>query len=84
MLLLDINNNPDNTIYYLAATIYGFLNKNDGLDYIELYSEISQKILAKKINFEFFSLALDFLFLLDKVDVDEKGALHVYKKLKNN
>lgn len=78
MLLLDVNNDPENTIYYLSAVIYEFMKNSDGLDYNELYSEIANKILFKNINFEFFSLALDFLFLLDKIDVDDKGTLHVY------
>lgn len=78
MLLLDVNNDPDNTIYYLSATIYGFMKDNDGLDYVELYSEMSKTLFSRQVNFEFFSLALDFLFLLNKVDVDSKGALHVH------
>lgn len=78
MLLLDVNNDPENTIYYLSAAIYEFMKNNDGMDYNELYSEIANNVLARKINFEFFSLALDFLFLLNKIDVDNKGALHVY------
>lgn len=78
MILLDRNNKPENTVYYLAALSYGFISKNKGLDYSELYEKLSEKNNHKDINFEFFSLALNFLFLVDKISVDEKGGLYVY------
>ncbi|MDR2833281.1 MAG: hypothetical protein LBV67_06175 [Streptococcaceae bacterium] len=78
MLLLDLNNEPTNTVYYLAAITHGFLLVNDGLDYSELYKKMSEDIFDHDVNFEHFSLGLNFLFLLDKINVDKKGGLHVY------
>ena len=84
MILLDRNNQPKNTVYYLSAVIYGYLKKNGSIGLIDLYKRISNKVLKRKLNFEFFSLAVDFLFLIDKVDVNNKGDIYVYKKDKDN
>lgn len=82
MLLLDLNNEPQNTVYYLSGLIYGVLSRYKGLDFKQLYAKLNETE-EKEINFDFFSLALDFLFLIDKVKLDEKGGLNVIKKLKN-
>lgn len=84
MILLDRNNHPQNTVYYLSAVIYGYLKKNRSLGLIDLYKEISEKILKQKINFEFLLLAVDFLYLIEKVNVNDKGDIYVYKKYKDN
>lgn len=65
MLILDRNNEPTSTVYYLAASIYGYLKTYNGIDASSLY----QKILL---------MALDFLYLMDCVTVDKKGDLHVH------
>lgn len=80
MLLLDRNKIPSNTVLYLAAVIHGLLETNDGLDYSELLKKLSEKMLGKQINITFYSLALNFLFLLNKVYIDKRGAVHVYKQ----
>jgi hypothetical protein len=80
MLLLDKNMTPVKTIYFLAATAYGILLKQGGLDYSELYLKLSNQISKTKINNDSYMLSLDFLFLLDKIFVDKRGKLYVYKK----
>ena len=74
MLILDRNNEPTSTVYYLAASIYGYLKTYNGIDASSLY----QKIIGKKVNYDFFIMALDFLYLMDCVTVDKKGDLHVH------
>ena len=54
MILLDRNNQPKNTVYYLSAVIYGYLKKNGSIGLIDLYKRISNKVLKRKLNFEFF------------------------------
>lgn len=34
--------------------------------------------IGKKVNYDFFIMALDFLYLMDCVTVDKKGDLHVH------
>lgn len=82
MLLLDVNNKPQNTVFYLSIVIYSIIIRYGKIDYAELYEELSY-LEGKKVNIEFFSLALDFLFLLNKLRVDNKGDLYVFKELEN-
>jgi hypothetical protein len=78
VILLDANNKPNNTIYYIAGIAHGLINMNNGIDFNELYYLVN-KTENKKVNIEFYSLALDFLFLLDKIDINEEGGLYVIK-----
>lgn len=84
MILLDRNNQPKNTVYYLSAVVYVYLRQNGNLGLIDLYKKISNTVLKRKLNFEIFSLAIDFLFLIGKVNVNKKGDIYVYKKDKNH
>lgn len=77
MLLLDKNNTPTNTVYYIAAVSYGYLLKFPYLSFIQLYDALSEKVYHRQVQFDFFVLAIDFLFLLDKVALNEKGELYV-------
>lgn len=81
MLLIDDNNRPTNTVYYLAAVAYDQLsemNDQDSMTSTGLFEKISNDVLNRKVNFIFFTMALDFLFLMDKLEVDRKGRLHVH------
>lgn len=84
MILLDRNNQPKNTVYYLSAVVYVYLRQNGNVGLIDLYEKISNTVLKRKLNFEIFSLAIDFLFLIGKVNVNKKGDIYVYKKDKNH
>ncbi len=84
MLLLDRNNEPTSTVYYLAAMAYDHLGDHAGLDVSELYEWAVGQLEGKKINYEFFLMALDFLFLLERITVDEKGGLYVHKVIKDS
>lgn len=75
MLLLDKNAEPNKTIFYLSAIVYGLILK--GMSKIEnIYKELQSEI-EDGINYEFFVLALDFLFLLDKIRVNSKGDIEI-------
>lgn len=47
MLILDRNNEPTSTVYYLAASIYGYLKTYNGIDASSLYQKISQINIAE-------------------------------------
>lgn len=73
MLLLDKNAEPKKTIFYLSVIVYNLILK--GIVNIEsLYIEL-QKVIKDEINYNFFILALDFLFLLDKIKINNEGEL---------
>lgn len=78
MLLLDRNNEPTHTVYYLSAIAYKLLSDHPGMNVSSLHRIIENEIISSELNFEFLVLALDFLFLLDKIEIDEKGELYVH------
>ena len=84
MILLDRNNKPQNTVYYLAAISYGYLQQNGNTGLNDLYRALSSKSINAKIDFNFFTLGIDFLFLLDKINIDERGDLYVSKGITHN
>ena len=79
MLLLDRNTEPTSTVYYLAASVYDHVGKHDGIDAASLYRGVMFDSVGKNVNYDFFLMALDFLYLLDRISVDEKGGLHVHQ-----
>ncbi|MCT4389015.1 hypothetical protein DQM09_08720 [Leuconostoc mesenteroides subsp. mesenteroides] len=79
MLLLDKNTLPENTVYYVSAKIldiFKYFNDSD-LDYDTLFFEIN-KDSASSVSNEVFTLALDFLYLVNKISVNEKGKIYVH------
>lgn len=80
MLLLDRNNEPTSTVYYIAACTYDYLKTHGGTDATNLYKFVTDKVAGRRVNYDFYLMALDFLYLLDKLDVDEKGGLHVHQE----
>ncbi|MFU2206272.1 ABC-three component system middle component 6 [Streptococcus pluranimalium] len=77
MLLLDKNVEPHKTIFYLSGVLNSIISVKT-LDSNSLYQEL-QKRIDDSLNYNFFVLALDFLFLLDKITINEKGEIeHVY------
>lgn len=84
MYLLDKNKRPTNTILYISAIIYGIIEDNMGIDYSTLLKLVTLEREGKETNPTFFSLALDFLYLLEKIYLDDKGELHAIKKNSNN
>lgn len=78
MLLLDRNNEPVGTVYYLAACAYDLAERNDGIDASNLYQGVVAEFIGRKVTYDFFVMALDFLYLLDRITVDERGGLHVH------
>lgn len=79
MLLLDRNNEPTSMVYYIAAALDGYIDQNPGLDAGQLYEVTANTLVKKEVSYDFFVMALDFLFLLGRVSIDEKGGLHVHQ-----
>lgn len=79
MLLLDKNTLPENTVYYVSAKILSIYKNMDysDLDYDSLFLELKKKSLNTVSN-EVFTLALDFLYLVNKISVNKEGKIYVY------
>lgn len=78
MLLLDRNNEPTSTVYYLAASAFSYVQEYDAIDATTLYQSICSEAVGRDVNYDFFLMSLDFLFLMGRVEVDEKGGLHAH------
>lgn len=83
VLLLDKSKSPSNTVLYLAGAIEGTLKSFDDLDFSQLLEQLN-KALKHRVNPVFYTLALNFLYLLNKIYLDERGIIHVYKQSENN
>ncbi|MCB5542228.1 ABC-three component system middle component 6 [Streptococcus salivarius] len=75
MLLLDKNAEPHKTVFYLSSMVYGIMLKGN-LNIDSIYQDLRNE-LKDTLNYDFFILALDFLFLLDKIVVNRRGELEI-------
>lgn len=65
-MILNTERNPKDSLYYIGAILLEILQSNkDGL-YID---ELRNKAKDKKINMSFFYYALDWLFIISKIEI---------------
>lgn len=77
MILLDENAEPQNTVYYISVKTFEIIKKEGLLDYSALYKNLNKHIPTSQT---IYSLGLDFLFLLNKININEQGKLYVIKE----
>lgn len=77
MLLLDENNLPTNSVFYLASESFDYLIEAVAAFPSEILEMLESEASSDNINADFFAMAIDFLFLLGLVDVDKDGRLYV-------
>lgn len=77
MLLLDRNNLPSNTVLFLASASYEQLLHGGRMFATDILAKIEHNVTKGSVNASFFTMALDFLFLIGRVEVDEDGRLYV-------
>lgn len=72
-MLIDRDSKPKDTIYYISGCILSSLkSKNNEVD--KLFEEIQKKYNVS-LEYNLFLLALNFLFLINKVEISKKGVL---------
>lgn len=76
MILVDTNNKPQKTVYYISAVAYSQLKRASGLSLAELFDLVSGDLGPEKVDFQLFILAIDFLFLIGRIVLTEKGQLY--------
>lgn len=69
-MLLPDNIHPELSIYYNGALVIEELKKNDNRPIIDLYQDIKSK---NEMSFSTFILCLDWLYLIDIAQIDERG-----------
>lgn len=78
MLLLDRANDPRNSVYYIAGRIYGIIADLRIVDESALWVHMFEIDAPASLNVERYFLALELLFLLNKINIDEGGKIRVY------
>jgi uncharacterized protein YfkK (UPF0435 family) len=69
-MLLPDNIHPENTIYYNGAFVLESLQNKNIQTLIELYQNVKQK---RNMSFSILILCLDWLYLIDVAEINEKG-----------
>jgi len=69
-MLLPDNIHPELSIYYNGALVLNELKKKDKQPIINLYQKIKD---ANNMSFPTFILCLDWLYLIDVAQIDERG-----------
>lgn len=79
MLLVDRNNDPVKTVYYIAALAYSRISVAGETAPIDLYRWVCDPARCGAVPYEFFLMAIDFLFLVAGVEATKEGRLRVHR-----
>ena len=71
-MLLSINENPKNGLYYNGYLILSLTQKNKKYDYFELYKQLKDKY---DMSMYIYTLTLDWLFLVSAMQTTDDGRL---------
>ncbi len=71
-MLLPDNIQPENSIYYNGALILDVMQIESNISLMELYQQVE-----RKMTFPLFILCLDWLYLIEMAEVDEKGIVRL-------
>lgn len=69
-MLLPDNIHPENTLYYNGAFVLQALQNKNVQSILELYQNVKLKV---DISFSLLILCLDWLYLIDAAEINEKG-----------
>ncbi|UKS53964.1 ABC-three component system middle component 6 [Mycoplasma feriruminatoris] len=73
-MLIPDNVQPKLTVYYNASLVLKVLYEQNNLDMVDLYANIKK---IDNIPFNLFLLSLDWLYLTDKIDINDQGVVHL-------
>jgi hypothetical protein len=79
VLLIDRNNDPVKTVYYIAALSYSRISVASEVGSAELYRWVCDSARCGMVPYEFFLMAIDFLFLVADVEATGEGRLRVHR-----
>jgi hypothetical protein len=71
-VLLPDNIHPEMSIYYNGALVLNILKESQKLELLELYDNVKKKY---NISFPMLVLSLDWLYLIDIVNSNDKGEI---------
>jgi hypothetical protein len=73
-MLLPDNIHPENTIYYNGAFVLQSLLQKNVQTLLDLYQDVKLK---RNISFSVLILCLDWLYLIDLAEINEKGEVRL-------
>ena len=73
-MLLPDNIHPKNSIYYNGALVLDVMQQYKRLSIVDLFLKLQEK---KVVTFPVLVLCLDWLYLIDTVEVDNKGEVRL-------
>lgn len=73
-MLLPDNIHPKNSIYYNGALVLDVMQQYKRLSIVDLFLKLQEK---KAVTFPVLVLCLDWLYLIDTVEVDNKGEVRL-------
>ena len=76
-MIVNVEREPDLSLYYLGGVLLGILEQEKVIPLEELLCEVRNR-LKKKIHVDFMYYTLDWLFLLSLVRIKE-GKVHRYR-----
>ncbi|WP_271006490.1 ABC-three component system middle component 6 [Listeria seeligeri] len=79
-ILINLDAKPNDSIYYISACVLEEAQNTTNVD--KLFNNL-QSIYNKSLTYHDYMLSLNFLFLLGKISINERGDLVVYKKSDN-
>lgn len=79
MLLIDRNNDPVKTVYYIAVLAHSRISVVGEVALADLYRWVCDSARCGVVPYEFFLMAIDFLFLVAGVETTEEGRLRVHR-----
>lgn len=77
MLLINKNEKPIDTIYYISACVFSEIRKEKIItDIDKFYYEVKSKYFLNS-NYDNFIYAINFLYLINKVDFQKEALIYV-------
>ena len=73
-MLIPDNIHPEHTIYYNSAFVLQSLQSKGSSDFLDLYQDVKKK---KNMSFSIFILCLDWLFLTNIAELNNKGVVNL-------
>lgn len=71
-MIINKDEKPKNTIYYIAACIYEVITTVNISEVIQIFEYITYEF-NLEINYQMFLLSLNFLFLIGRIEINEQG-----------
>ncbi len=76
-MLLPDNIHPANSVYFNAAYVLRSITDHKPHNVVELYQEVRKN---HKIGFSLYILCIDWLYLIDLVEINHKGEINYVSK----